>query len=294
MRHVREAVRFADGVAELAAQGVSVFVELGPDGVLTGPGSQVAGDAVFVPALRAGRPEERALLSALARAWTHGVDVDWKAVFAGTGAQRVDLPTYAFQRRRYWLDTSTGTPGAALTALGASGGASAARSLGRTPGRRCRTDGPAVAADASVAGRPRRGRSRTAARDRVRGHGRAGRGPGGLRRRGGADAAGSAHRRGDGRDPAAGDRRGAGPGRAAYAHPSLPARGPVLRRRVDQARRGRAGGRREPRAAGARSDGLAAGGRRGRGHRGSVRGVRRRRLRLRPGVPGRARGLAAR
>ncbi|CAM5726145.1 hypothetical protein SGLAM104S_05578 [Streptomyces glaucescens] len=54
VRHVREAVRFADGVAELAAQGVSVFVELGPDGVLTGPGSQVAGDAVFVPALRAG------------------------------------------------------------------------------------------------------------------------------------------------------------------------------------------------------------------------------------------------
>ncbi|CAM5233100.1 Phenolphthiocerol synthesis polyketide synthase type I Pks15/1 [Streptomyces glaucescens] len=221
VRHVREAVRFADGVAELAAQGVSVFVELGPDGVLTGPGSQVAGDAVFVPALRAGRPEERALLSALARAWTHGVDVDWKAVFAGTGAQRVDLPTYAFQRRRYWLDTSTGTPGAALTALGAEPaehpllGASV-----ELPDGGVVLDGPAVAADASVAGRPRRGRSRTAARDRVRGHGRAGRGPGGLRRRGGADAAGSAHRRGDGRDPAAGDRRGAGPGRAAYAHPS--------------------------------------------------------------------------
>ncbi|NUV65141.1 SDR family NAD(P)-dependent oxidoreductase [Streptomyces sp. CAI-85] len=121
VRHVREAVRFADGVAELAAQGVSVFLELGPDGVLTGPGSQVASEAVFVPALRGGRPEEKALLSALARAWAHGVDVDWKAVFTGTGAQRVDLPTYAFQRHRYWLDTSTstGTPEAALTALGA-------------------------------------------------------------------------------------------------------------------------------------------------------------------------------
>ncbi|MFG2943586.1 acyltransferase domain-containing protein, partial [Streptomyces sp. NPDC048282] len=103
VRHVREAVRFADGVTELAAQGVSVFIELGPDGVLTGPGSQVASDAVFVPALRSGRPEEQALLSALAGAWVHGVDVDWKAVFTGTGATRVDLPTYAFQRHRYWL-----------------------------------------------------------------------------------------------------------------------------------------------------------------------------------------------
>ncbi|MEU6777547.1 acyltransferase domain-containing protein, partial [Streptomyces sp. NPDC046759] len=103
VRHVREAVRFADGVRGLVAQGVSVFVELGPDGVLTGPGSQVAGDAVFVPALRGGRPEEQTLLSALGRAWVHGVDVDWKAVFTGTGATRVDLPTYAFQRHRYWL-----------------------------------------------------------------------------------------------------------------------------------------------------------------------------------------------
>ncbi|MER6032200.1 type I polyketide synthase [Streptomyces sp. NPDC001851] len=119
VRHVREAVRFADGVAELAAQGVTVFIELGPDGVLTGPGSQVAGDALFVPVLRGGRPEEQALLAALGRAWVHGVEVDWKAVFTGTGATRVDLPTYAFQRHRYWLDTSTGTPEAALSALGA-------------------------------------------------------------------------------------------------------------------------------------------------------------------------------
>ncbi|MET9836120.1 SDR family NAD(P)-dependent oxidoreductase, partial [Streptomyces sp. NPDC006385] len=118
VRHVRETVRFADGVAELAAQGVSVFVELGPDGVLTGPGSQVAADAVFVPALRGGRPEEQALLSALARAWAHGVGVDWKAVFTGTGATRVDLPTYAFQRHRYWLEDGPGAGHGDLSAVG--------------------------------------------------------------------------------------------------------------------------------------------------------------------------------
>ncbi|MEU1129974.1 thioesterase domain-containing protein, partial [Streptomyces sp. NPDC005900] len=106
VRHVREAVRFADGVAALAGQGISTFLELGPDGVLSAMGADIVTDAVFVPALRSDRSETQALLSGLGRAWTQGMAVDWAAFFAGTGASRVDLPTYAFQRRRYWLDTS--------------------------------------------------------------------------------------------------------------------------------------------------------------------------------------------
>ena len=47
-------------------------------------------------------------LSALAEVWTHGVQVDWGALFKGSGAQRVKLPTYAFQRERYWLKASAG------------------------------------------------------------------------------------------------------------------------------------------------------------------------------------------
>ncbi|MEV5977414.1 type I polyketide synthase [Streptomyces sp. NPDC052114] len=106
VRHVREAVRFADGVASLTAQGVSVFVELGPDGVLSAMGAETAPDSAFVPVLRNGRPEAETFVTGLARAWVQGAGVDWSAFFDGTGAARVELPTYAFQRQRYWLDTS--------------------------------------------------------------------------------------------------------------------------------------------------------------------------------------------
>ncbi|MFE6489549.1 acyltransferase domain-containing protein, partial [Streptomyces sp. NPDC057757] len=114
VRHVRDAVRFADGVAHLRSEGVTRFVELGPDGVLTALTEDImdrARDttALAVPVLRREHPEPAALLTAIARLHVAGAPVDWNAVFAGRGAQRVDLPTYAFQRRRYWPD-ATGTP----------------------------------------------------------------------------------------------------------------------------------------------------------------------------------------
>ncbi|HEV3287583.1 MAG TPA: polyketide synthase dehydratase domain-containing protein, partial [Streptosporangiaceae bacterium] len=55
-----------------------------------------------MPVLRARRPESAAVLGAAAQLFVRGVSVDWTGVFAGSGARRVDLPTYAFQRRRYW------------------------------------------------------------------------------------------------------------------------------------------------------------------------------------------------
>jgi acyl transferase domain-containing protein/acyl carrier protein len=134
VRHVRETVRFADGIRWLGEQGVRSFLELGPDGVLSamtqeclsdsasvddsglvcmageGEGEndeeRLVGEPVPITAvsvLRAGRQEVPALLGALASVWVVGVDVDWSTAFAGSGAQRVGLPTYAFQRERFWL-----------------------------------------------------------------------------------------------------------------------------------------------------------------------------------------------
>ncbi|MFD3748544.1 beta-ketoacyl synthase N-terminal-like domain-containing protein [Nocardia sp. NPDC058633] len=107
VRQVREVVRFADGVQALVGAGVGTFVELGPDAVLSVMGQESV-EGTFVPVLRRDRSEERELVSALAELHVAGVGVDWAAFFAGTGARRVDLPTYAFQRRPYWLAEITG------------------------------------------------------------------------------------------------------------------------------------------------------------------------------------------
>ncbi|WP_306970436.1 type I polyketide synthase [Streptomyces afghaniensis] len=107
VRHVRDTVRFADGIRTLTDQGVTRFLEIGPDGTLTALIEQMASeDAVVAPLLRKDRPEETAALTALARLFTHGVNVDWPTLFTGTGARPVDVPTYPFQRRRFWPEPS--------------------------------------------------------------------------------------------------------------------------------------------------------------------------------------------
>ncbi|MGN5637840.1 acyltransferase domain-containing protein, partial [Streptomyces sp. AC154] len=102
-RHIRGTVRFHDGLATLAAQGVSTYLELGPDPVLTAMVQEALAspELTAVAVLRGGRDEERSVLGALATAHTAGTEIDFTS-FLHDG-HRTDLPTYAFQRRRYWL-----------------------------------------------------------------------------------------------------------------------------------------------------------------------------------------------
>ncbi|MFG3016110.1 type I polyketide synthase [Streptomyces cinerochromogenes] len=111
VRHAREAVRFLDAVRTLHGQGAGTFLELGPDGVLTAMARGClpdAEDTVLAACARAGRPEARSLVTAVSRAYAAGVAVDWDAYFDGTDPRPVDLPTYPFQRRRFWLDAEDG------------------------------------------------------------------------------------------------------------------------------------------------------------------------------------------
>ncbi|WP_286247280.1 type I polyketide synthase [Streptomyces graminofaciens] len=121
-RHVREAVRFYDAVRCLRSEGVSTFVEVGPDGALSALGQdclvgEEARGTEFVSTVRAGRDEAESVVAAVGAAHVRGVPVDWAAYYAPYGPRRADLPTYAFEHQRYWLDTSA-RPGRDATGLG--------------------------------------------------------------------------------------------------------------------------------------------------------------------------------
>ncbi|MBB5924554.1 acyl transferase domain-containing protein, partial [Actinoalloteichus hoggarensis] len=114
VRHVRESVRFADGVATLRAAGITRFLEAGPRGVLTSLVADLVADVAAVTAvaaLRTDRPEAEALTAAVSALHAAGQPLDWAALLPG--ARRVDLPTYAFQRDRYWLSDAAGDASAA-------------------------------------------------------------------------------------------------------------------------------------------------------------------------------------
>ncbi|BCB79276.1 hypothetical protein Pflav_056860 [Phytohabitans flavus] len=111
VRHVRGAVRFADGIGALRDAGVSALLEIGPSGALSSMAQECLGEdtATVTPVLRKDRPEEVAAVTALARLHVAGVPVDWAALFAGTGTRHVDLPTYPFQRERFWPAGGSGS-----------------------------------------------------------------------------------------------------------------------------------------------------------------------------------------
>ncbi|MEU3603625.1 type I polyketide synthase [Streptomyces sp. NPDC006798] len=108
--NLRERVRFETAVRRLADDGYRVFVEMGPHPLLTVPVEEIVeefDDAVVLSSGRRDRDEAEAVLGSLARLYVRGAAVDWTGLL-GPGP-RAELPTYAFQRRRYWLDPPTPT-----------------------------------------------------------------------------------------------------------------------------------------------------------------------------------------
>ena len=108
-RHVRGAVRFCDGVRVALDEGCNLFIELGPDPVLCSLGSRCERPedaAIWVPSLRRKNDDVMQIEQTLSTVHAQGVDVAWGEVFRQSDARRVPLPTYAFQRKRYWLEPS--------------------------------------------------------------------------------------------------------------------------------------------------------------------------------------------
>jgi acyl transferase domain-containing protein len=130
VEQVREPVRYHEAVHALHGLGITAFLEAGPGATLTAMTLDTltdagAGDAgaeagasssgekpvVAVPLLRGGLDESQAFLTGLAEAFVAGVEVDWSRAFDPAAVGRVELPTYAFQRHRYWLESGPGGVG---------------------------------------------------------------------------------------------------------------------------------------------------------------------------------------
>ncbi|WP_406276815.1 SDR family NAD(P)-dependent oxidoreductase [Nocardia sp. NBC_00881] len=117
VRQVRSAVRFAPGVRALVDAGARRFLELGPDSVLTAmtgqclaeePEVETRASLLVAAAGRRGADEVVQLTTFLAAAHVAGLEVDWRRMYAGRSPKRIALPTYAFQRARYWLSAHGG------------------------------------------------------------------------------------------------------------------------------------------------------------------------------------------
>jgi mycoketide-CoA synthase len=119
-RHIREAVRFADSIRFAHSAGATRFLEVGPSGGLTAAIEESLHDApvLTTSVIRKDRPEPVTLTNAVAQAFVGGMDVDWRGAIGA--ANFVELPTYAFERQRFWLSGGGAATDAAGLGLGVS------------------------------------------------------------------------------------------------------------------------------------------------------------------------------
>ncbi|NEO42202.1 MAG: SDR family NAD(P)-dependent oxidoreductase [Moorea sp. SIOASIH] len=106
VNHVSQPVRFAEGMKTLHEQDYQVFLEIGPKPILLGMGIQCLpeGVGVWLPSLRPGVDEWQQMVSSLGQLYVQGIHVDWSDFDRDYDRQKVVLPTYPFQRQRYWIE----------------------------------------------------------------------------------------------------------------------------------------------------------------------------------------------
>jgi acyl transferase domain-containing protein/surfactin synthase thioesterase subunit/acyl carrier protein len=106
--HARHPVRFAEGIQTLAMLGCDAFLEIGGGGVLVALGRQTLTDPAltWTPSLGRGKSDAQSLTEALRSLYLAGADIDWEQVHAPARPRRISLPTYPFERHRFWVDGS--------------------------------------------------------------------------------------------------------------------------------------------------------------------------------------------
>lgn len=112
-RHLRQPVRFADGIRTLYAEGYRYFLEIGPHPVLSGMAQRIEGaeGRSFIPSLRSGWQDWQQVLESAASLYAQGISLDWNAFDRDYIRQRVPLPTYPWTNQRYWIsDSATPEP----------------------------------------------------------------------------------------------------------------------------------------------------------------------------------------
>ncbi|NJK64762.1 MAG: acyltransferase domain-containing protein [Synechococcaceae cyanobacterium SM2_3_1] len=110
VQHVRQPVKFAQGMQALQEQGTEIYLEVGPKPILLGMGRLCASEedaGVWLPSLRPGLSDWSQILTSLAQLYVQGIRIDWVAFDRDYSFQKVSgLPTYPFQRERFWVEMS--------------------------------------------------------------------------------------------------------------------------------------------------------------------------------------------
>merc|ERR1711872_1091575 len=103
--HVRQPVRFAQSMETLHKQGAEIFLEIGPKPVLLGMGREclMGEKKLWLPSLRSGKPNRSQMLQSLGELYVRGVKIDWLGFDQDYSRNKVALPTYPWQRKRYWV-----------------------------------------------------------------------------------------------------------------------------------------------------------------------------------------------